>query len=298
MKFKIIIICFILLFSSCGPDESVKNPKDYLLHISISTDINAAISPDGSYLAYYHKSLENPEPEDYPSGLYITDLMTGTRKLLFKGENCDPSWSDDGRYIAFTSQGSLNIITASGDSIRKFTGLSGLNLVTPDWSNDGKAILVSAPLTLEGGVYSITPDFVLIKQILNPLTNNGMNASWSPDRSKIVYSKTNIEQSSSAPDIYIIDTLLTNETRLTNNDEDDRYPVWSNNGQLIAWESETEIFITYINSVTPKKLDYGRFPEWSTSSKQIIYSNVNIDYTKEVIYIIDIDGNNKTQLTF
>jgi len=287
-----------MIFWSCGPDESINNPKDYLLHISISSDINAAMSPNGKYLAYYHKSLENPEPEDYPSGLYIVELLTGTRKLIAKGENCDPSWSDDSKYIAYTSQGILNIINYQGDSLRMFTGLGGLVLISPDWSNDGKAILVNAPLTLEGGVYSISPDFILLKQILNPLTNNGMGASWAPDRSKIVYSKTAFAQSSPAPDIYIIDTLLSNETRLTNNDKDDRYPAWSNDGQLIVWESETEIFLTTINHVSPKRLDYGRFPDWATNSEQIIYSNANLDFTKEVLYIIDINGNNKTQLTF
>lgn len=39
-------------------------------------------------------------------------------------------------------------------------------------------------------------------------------------------------------------------------------------------------------------------PAWSPDGQSIIYSNTNNDFTKEVLWKIDINGNNKIQLTY
>ena len=39
-------------------------------------------------------------------------------------------------------------------------------------------------------------------------------------------------------------------------------------------------------------------PAWSPDGQFIIYSNTNNDFTKEVLWKIDINGNNKIQLTY
>jgi Tol biopolymer transport system component len=121
-------------------------------------------------------------------------------------------------------------------------------------------------------------------------------ASWAPDRLGIVYQKY-IETWESV-EICIIDTALTSEIRLTNDHKDDRYPQWSPDGKMIAWSSNVRIMVMNIDGIDKKVLDYGQYPSWSPGSDYIIYSNANQDVTKEVIWRIDIDGNNKTQLTF
>ncbi len=44
-------------------------------------------------------------------------------------------------------------------------------------------------------------------------------------------------------------------------------------------------------------IDYGNYPSRSPAD-EIVYSNVNADYTKEILYIINPDGKNKRQITF
>jgi len=282
--------------NSCVPEAGQHSPSEYELEISISSDKTPAISQDGNLIAYYHECLENPEPEGYPTGLYLMNSDGTNRRLVLKGRHWSPSWSPDGNWLAFTSDGTLRIINFEGDSIRTFHGMQDLLLYSPDWSGDGKEILFSAPMTLNGGVFRMSPDFLSIKRILNPQTNNGMYASWSPDRSKIVYQKGN--QSWESVEIFITDTALVSEKRLTDDNKDDRHAAWSSDGNMITWSSNVLIKVMNIDGTNQKMLDYGQYPCWTPDSKYIIYSNANLDVTKEVIWRINIDGKNKTQLTF
>jgi len=297
LKTLIPLAFLLLLMISCNPEDGLKNPADYELYISISADKNPAISPDGSLIAYFHWSLIVPEPDDYPTGLYVMRMDGTERRLLLRGRHYSPSWSPDGQWLVFTSDGILQIINLQGDSIRTFLGLNSLPLHSPDWSKDGKEILFSSPLTLEGGVFAMTPDYKYVRCILDRSINNGMYAKWSPDRSKIVYMKWN-QHLWESTEIFTIDTLLTSEVRLTNNSKDDRDPSWSPAGGYISWSSSVRICRMNEDGSNRQTFGYGQYPNFSPDGQFIVYSFANSDFTKEVLWIIDIDGKNKIQLTF
>lgn len=290
------LLFLILLLNSCESKPDSIDPQDYEKYISISADKYPVISPDADYIAFYHECLEYPESTSYPTGLYIMDIDGINRRLLIRGRHWSPSWSPDGHWLVFTSDGVLQITNFNSDSIRTFSGIKDLPLFSPNWSKDGKEVLFSAPLTIEGGVFKITPDFTSLKRVFDPLINNGMYASWSPDRSKILYQKGNKELPS--VEIFIIDTLLITEQRLTFDTEDDKDASWSPNGEQITWSSSIRIMIMNSDGSNKKKLDYGRYPSWSPSSDFIIYSNANFDFTKEVLYKINKDGTDRIQLTY
>jgi Tol biopolymer transport system component len=296
--YKILLLSVIACVMQSCEDNDI-DPASYEKYISISADQYPAISPDGTRVAYYHRCLEFPEPVDYPTGLYVMDVDGTNRNLVIRGDHFSPDWSPDGRSLVFSSNGTLQIINVDDDNIRTFNGLPGfpeLPLHTPDWSSDGEEIIFSAPLTTNGGVFKVTPDLLSVKRILLPVTNNGMYASWSPDRSKIVYQKGN--RSLESVEIFIIDTAMISEQQLTHDKKDDRAAKWSPNGEVIAWSSDVRITTININGNNRKTLGYGRYPSWSPGSDFLIYSFANSDYTKEVLWRINIDGSNNSQITF
>jgi TolB protein len=295
LKLSAPAIFLLLLMFSCNPEGGKPSPGNYEIYLTISSDQTPAISPDGKLIAYYHQSLESPQPATYPTGLYIMDSDGLNRRLLLKGYNWGPSWSPDGQWLVFTN-GALHIINLVGDSIRTFSGINNESFDCPDWSKDGKFILFSAYDVNEGGVFVCDPLFKNARILFTQIQISGFSAKWSPERSKIVFEKA--LHTAKGYQIYIIDTIGAKETRLTNDDLNDRDPSWSPDGKVIAWSRQVHIAVMNTDGKNIRTLDYGRYPEWSPDSKYIIYSNANSNYSKEVLWRVNIDDSQKKQLTF
>ncbi|MCP4760989.1 MAG: hypothetical protein GY870_04350 [archaeon] len=291
---KLILLFFAITIFSCNPEGGLKNPKNYELYIDISSDWDPEVSPDGQLIAYHHRNIEYPEPEDYPTGLYVMDIDGTNRRLLLEGNHWSPDWSPDGQWLIFTSNGVLQIINLEGDSIRTFQGVNDVPLYHPDWSPDGNSILFSSPYVEGGGFFICDPNFQVVRQLFNLYEFSGDDPNWSPDGSKILYGK----YYSNNEELFVIDTAGISDTRLTENDRTDRFPAWSPDGTMITWSSSIQIYVMNADGSNERRLDYGKYPSWTPDSEYIIYSNANDDVSKEVLYKIDINGENKIQLTF
>ncbi|MGC9345087.1 MAG: hypothetical protein ACP5E3_20450 [Bacteroidales bacterium] len=288
MKTKLLIpALFSIIVSSCLPENG--------LEVTVSSDQTPAVSPDGESIAYYHLNLMSPEQKDYPTGLYVMDKYGNNRRLLLEGHHFQPDWSPDGKWLVFSSSGILQIISFEGDSIRTFEGINELPLFSPDWSHNREYIIFSSPYIDGGGGFICKQDFSNLKQIYDHYELNAYPAKWY-ENSQIVcclYSS-----SWKSEEIFIVDTLLVNQTRLTFNSKSDRDPTFSPTSNLLAWSSDAEIYIMDTDGSNQKRLDFGQYPAWTPDGKFVIYSNTNEDVSKEVLWKIDINGKNKTQLTF
>lgn len=292
-KCKLLILyIFSAFLFSCSPKDDSINPEDYELYISISADQYPAISPDGSLIAYYHISLEFPAPEDYPTGLYIMNSDGTDRRLLLRGENWGPSWSPDGQWIVFTSGGIIEIINLLGDSIRTSVNLFNDPVYFPNWSPNGESIILSTPYG-DAGILVCDPFFISEHKLKINTGLPGFDPCWSPDQGKILY----VKYVSDSEELFVVDTAGINETQITHNGKINRYPDWSPNGIFVTWSKNTHIMVMNIDGTNLKTLDYGQYPTWAPGSNYIVYSNANKDFTKEVIWKINIDGSNKIQLT-
>ena len=296
-KSKILIILLINLISiiySC--DDQKINPATYELYISISSDKYPSISPDGTQLAYYHQCLDYKQSAACPTGLYIQDIDGTNKRLLIEGGNIIPDWSPDGKWIVYTSNGVLQVINIAGDSLRTFEGINGVPLSFPDWSSNGKMILMSSSYVVGGGVFITTPLLENARQLFDQYLFSGFAARWSHDMDKIIYNK--VSHDWPGGEIFIIDILGFNDLRITNDKADDRHPVLSNTSDMIAWSMNVRITVMRIDGTGKRILDFGQNPSWSPYSDYIVYSNANQDFTKEVLWKINIDGSGKTQLTY
>ena len=98
------------------------------------------------------------------------------------------------------------------------------------------------------------------------------------------------------------------QTRLTDYDESDAFPVWSPNGRQIAFirtmfsrkgDRNYEIYVMAANGGNPRNLTrhpaFDSSPDWSPDGKQIVFSSERDGDLN--IHVMAADGNNVRQLT-
>jgi Tol biopolymer transport system component len=103
---------------------------------TVTTSFDFAWSPDGRRIAYLEGS-----PGGAP--LYVVNADGTGKQRLTRPLMVDlglPSWSSDGRTLAFTGGSVLFTVHADGTGLRKLTHGPGWN-VGPEWSPDGRRIL-------------------------------------------------------------------------------------------------------------------------------------------------------------
>jgi Tol biopolymer transport system component len=293
--FSIFLVTLLSLSISCDHGFNPRDPDNYI--INGPQDLCPAFSPDGEQIAYFHSSGEFPEPPDYPSGLYIIDKDGSNQKMIIQGLFFDsPSWSPDGEWLVF-STGTIQKIKINGDSLISFTGsdnLDGVSLFFPSWTADGKHIIFDGPSDPTVGFYYMTSDFENARRAFG-LEILGRDPEMSPNMDAIVYYSW--VNNRDPEEIFISDTLGVNIIRLTENTRDDCSPTWSPDGTQIAWSSNIRLSIMNADGSNQHEIAYGNSPSWSIND-EIVYSYANADFTKEVLFIINSNGQNKKQITF
>lgn len=295
---SVTILGWILLLTSCMPEYGEPNPFNYEDFVE-EQDKYPAFSPDGEFIAYYHNSSQLPEPSNYPSGLYIIDKNGNNRQLVLQGHHYNPAWSPNAQWLVFSSGGVIQKCKVNGDELTKFSGLDYLEnpqFYSPDWSPDMNYILFDKPFAPEGGLYYATSDFSKSGRSYGLLIETGSQPELSPDGDKFIFCKGS-QSFKGGIELFIVDTLGTNEIQLTQNNKEDLGPTWSPSGQKIAWSSNVRINTMKVDGSNQKFLIYGQYPSWSVNN-EIVFSYANNDYSKEVLYIVHPDGSNKKQITF
>ena len=121
--------------------------------------------------------------------------------------------------------------------------------------------------------------------------------SWSPDGKKILFTRGDVMTNI---DLYVMDADSANVVRLTEHPERDQRGVFSPDGETIAFVSQRDgdvaVWLMDADGANPRKLVQGGQPSFSPDGRRIAFTSSAFDDNDE-IYLIDIDGSNRTRLT-
>jgi Tol biopolymer transport system component len=203
-----------------------------------------ALSPDGRRTAFLYNagSLASPGA----SALYVADAQLRHRRLVagsraLRGSADAPAWSPDGRRLAFgvihgTGSGetaadgrAVFVVGADGKGLRRLTPWSLRAGDRPDWSPDGRSILVRSESNRDGGfgsnLYTVHADGSSVRNVTRFSDGRRVLAgTYAPDGTAIVISAS--AAAGGLPNLFVLRPDGTGAKPITRSAEWDASPDW------------------------------------------------------------------------
>jgi Tol biopolymer transport system component len=256
----------------------------------------------------FHSRLKGGNNEVFAMSPNGSGLVRLTRSAA---SDSNPTWSADGRRIAFESNrhadrrsyghhdSDVFVMNANGSGIREVTFSNRFD-GDPAWSRQN-VIAFESERNGASDVYSIRPDGGGERRLTVSPAFDG-DPAWSPNGRRIAFTS---ERDGGDRELYVMNADGTEQTRLTTSAGFDQNPSWSPNGRLIAFDSmrdgNLEIYVMNPDGTNVRRLtdhpSIDAIPNWSQDGSRIVFVSERIAKGQRRLFSVAPAGGAARQLT-
>ena len=183
-----------------------------------------AFAPEGNRIAFFAEG---------PRRATLVVAAVAARRLVrvpMRSDPSPPSWSPDGRRLAFETRDGVFTIRAAGGKPVRLRGTRRAD-ADPAWSPDGRSVAFTRRVRGRPSVHVV--DVRTGRARL--LRRNAEDPAWSPNGRRIAF--TNAYAPPYNVDVWLMRRDGTRARRLTKHEDFDVNPIWSPDGSRIAFAS-------------------------------------------------------------
>jgi TolB protein len=259
-----------------------------------------AWSPDGKWIAY--SGGKGGWNDDAYNDIWVVSSDSGRPRRLTDTyeDDCNPSWSPDGKQLAFDRNDDgrnwIYVVNSDGTGLRRLTGIYNWSAV---WTADGRI-----SYTNDRGIWVVNPDGTdrhLLARANVDLSAGGTPLAWSPDGGAIAFT--------TGTALWVMGAHGSGRHKIFGDSKrETRTPVWSPDGSSIAWtqgDGDLEIDAanrdgTDVRNVTDNTGVTDEAPTWSSDSRSIVFSRRCGNESRgwrSALLVVDAEGGEAAKLS-